>query len=283
MATPQKALAKVLKTPLLTGHNEAFLPPLASGNHAIQLLAGPAAMLTAFGLQMVKKQLSGTHKNELWAHIWKFISKAEARDKVGRIVQYFCRFLQGAIVHAGPGFFLSPYKPIAAEVQSTLAWARRTNRWGKEMPHIPALGDAISKGDVLEALQRAVLITFLVQDHVYWLLKVGILKFEKYTPIQWHRRNLRFITLSHVLNFSLCLRDIMRIKEKQTKFDRGTKEGQEALEKTNAEIFDNKKFMLRYVLTFIQMIHVSQVKVLDDWYIGLMGMASAFIDCTKQW
>ena len=40
----------------------------------------------------------------------------------------------------------------------------------------------------------------------YWLLQAGILKAKSYTSIQWHRRNLRFITLSHVLNSSLCER-----------------------------------------------------------------------------
>merc|ERR1712079_824820 len=109
--------------------------------------------------------------------------------------QYGCRALQGILAHLPADSALQLCKPLAAEVQTTLAWARRTHRWGKEMPHIPALGEAVEKGDMLEAAQRAVLITFLVQDHIYWLLKVGLLKFKNYTAIQWHRRNLRFITL----------------------------------------------------------------------------------------
>merc|ERR1712066_89706 len=108
-------------------------------------------------------------------------------------------------------------KAVIAEVQTTLAWARRTNRWMKEMPHVPALGEAIAKGDVLEIVQRSTLITFLVQDHTYWLLKVGILKFEKYSAVQWHRRNLRFITACHVFNFFLCYRDLKRSEEKELK------------------------------------------------------------------
>eukprot|EP00440_Ansanella_granifera_P001338 gb/GFBE01001440.1/.p1 GENE.gb/GFBE01001440.1/~~gb/GFBE01001440.1/.p1 ORF type:complete len:280 (+),score=74.26 gb/GFBE01001440.1/:1-840(+) len=270
-------------TPPFKGHNESYFPPIATKNHGLQVLSGPALMIFVLGLQMLKKQLSGVHKSDLWNHIWKFISKAEARDKVGRIVQYGCRALQGVCAHMSETFFLQPYVKVIAEVQTTLAWCRRTNRWGKEMPHIPVLGKAISTGDVLEASQRAVLITFLIQDHIYWLLKVGILKFENYSAIQWHRRNLRFITFSHVLNFSLCVRSIMRVRAKQEAKDPEVCGSVEAQKKAADEIYDNKRMMVRYVLTFFQMLHVSQVKKLDDWYVGLMGMASSYIDASKQW
>jgi len=249
----------------------------------MQVLAGPALMAFVCGLQILKKQLSGTFQSDLYNHIWKFISKAEARDKVGRIVQYGCRFLQGLLGHLPEAFPLQPFKPVIAEVQTTLAWARRTHRWGKEMPHIPVLAKALSTGDVLEATQRAILITFLIQDHIYWLLKVGILKFQNYSAIQWHRRNLRFITASHVFNFSLCVREIMRIRAKQEKKDPKYTGSKEAEAKAAADVYDNQRMMLRYVLTFIQMLHVSQVKKMDDWYIGLMGMASSYIDASKQW
>jgi len=270
-------------TPPLIGHNESYLPPIAGAAHLGQIVVGPTIMAMLAVLQLLKRKLTGSHKSDLYQHVWKFISKAEARDKVGRIVQYGCRMLQGTIGHMGPAFPLTPYKEVIAEVQTTLAWARRTHRWGKEIPHIPVLGEAISKGDLLEGTQRVILITFLVQDHIYWLLKVGILKFSNYTAIQWHRRNLRFITASHVFNFSLCVRDIMRIKAKQEAKDSKYSGSPEAIRKAESEIYDNKRMMVRYVLTFIQMLHVSQVKKMDDWYIGLMGCASSYIDASKQW
>uniref|UniRef100_A0A7S4VHC8 Uncharacterized protein n=1 Tax=Alexandrium monilatum TaxID=311494 RepID=A0A7S4VHC8_9DINO len=270
-------------TPPVMGHLESYVPPVGSAGQAVQLLSGPLIMGLLFLFQMVKKNFSGQHASKLYTHIWKFISKAEARDKVGRIVQYGCRGLQGALTHLPESFPLQPYKSVVAEVQTTLAWARRTHRWGKEMPHIPALGEAISNCDVLEACQRAVLITFLVQDHIYWLLKVGILKFKSYSAIQWHRRNLRFITLSHVLNFSLCVREVMRIKEKQKQNDPKYSGSKEAVEKAESAIYDNQRMMVRYFLTFFQMLHVSQVKVMDDTYIGLFGMISSYIDASKQW
>ncbi|CAE7356699.1 Pex11 [Symbiodinium necroappetens] len=275
------AVSKVFfSTPPLLGHNEAYLPPIKGMGHVAQLLAGPALMILVLGLQNLKRQLTNTHKSELYEHIWKFISKAEARDKTGRIVQYFCRFLQGFLGHMSEGFWLQAWKPVIAEVQTTLAWARRTHRWGKELPHIPALGKAIESGDILEAAQRAVLITFLIQDHIYWLLKVGILKFQNYTAIQWHRRNLRFITLSHVLNFSLCVRQVMNIRKKQQAMK---PEDKDAIKQADKKVYDEMRMMVRYTLTFIQMLHVSQVKKMDDWYIGLMGVASSYIDASKQW
>jgi hypothetical protein len=272
-----------LTTPWFVGHNESYLPPVKMRSQAIQLVLGPSIMILACVFQTLRNQMTGTTASELWSHIWKFISKAEARDKVGRIVQYACRGIQGALAHCPEAFVMQPMKPIVAEVQTTLAWARRTNRWGKEMPHIPVLAEAVKKGDILEATQRAILITFLVQDHVYWLLKVGILKFESYSAIQWHRRNLRFITMSHVFNFSLCVRDIFRIREKQRLKDPKYSGSDQALKKAEADVYDNKRMMLRYVLTFIQMLHVSQVKTFDDWYIGIFGMISSYIDASKQW
>merc|ERR1719491_1639918 len=272
----------MFKTPPLMGHNESLLPPIKSRNHALQLVSGPFIMALFLVLQSIKKEMTGTHASQLYDNIWKFICKAEARDKVGRMVQYFCRSLQGFLVHM-PDSPLAPYKSAIAEIQTTLAWARRTHRWGKEMPHIPKLAKALTAGNLLDITQSAVLITFLVQDHIYWLLKVGILKFKAYTPVQWHRRNLRFITFSHVLNFSVCIREINKIRSKQAGGDPEYSGSDKAIQKADKAISENKRQMFRYVLTFIQMSHVAQLRVMDDWYIGLMGVVSAYIDASKQW
>lgn len=273
----------IFKTPPVMGHKESYLPPIKSGAHGGQLLIGPSIMVASALYQLAKKSMTGTHAGALWNHIWKFISKAEARDKVGRVCQYGCRGLQGFLGHMGPDFWLQPYKNIIAEIQTTLAWARRTNRWGKEMPHIPALGEAISRGDVLEATQRSILVTFLVQDHVYWLLKVGLLKFQNYTAIEWHRRNLRFITASHVFNFACCYRDLSRIREAQDKGDSKYTGSPDAVAKAHSGIKEAKMMMVRYFLTFWQMLHVSGVLALDDTYVGIFGMISSAIDASKQW
>jgi len=127
------------------------------------------------------------------------------------------------------------------------------------------------------------LITFLVQDHIYFLLKVGILKFQNYSAVQWHRRNLRFITASHVFNFALAFREIQRIRAKQEKCDPSVSGSAAALEKADQEIKGNMLMMFRYVLTFIQMTSVSGVKQFDDVYIGIMGMISSAIDASRQW
>lgn len=266
------------KTPPFTGHLESFFPPMVSSDQRVQLLAAPSICVGAAIFQVLSKQIKGSHKYELYDHIWKFISKAEARDKVGRVVQYACRSLQGFLGHMAADHWLQAHKSTVAELQTTLAWARRTNRWMKEMPHIPGLGEAITRGDLLEAIQRSILVMFLVQDHIYFLLKVGILKFQKYTPIQWHRRNLRFITASHVFNFMMMYRDLRRAQAKEP-----DAKDEAALTKLKEAQKDAKMMMVRYVLTFIQMIHVSGVKQLDDWYIGIMGMISSSIDASKQW
>lgn len=280
------------KTPPILGHKESYFPPIAGGDHSRQLLVAPAFVVAAGAYQIVKDKLA-TPGSDLkkqvealfafYQHLWKAFGKSEFRDKVGRVVQYACRGLQGFLAHQSKDFWLQQYLPAIAETQTTLAWARRTNRWGKEMPHIPTLGKALASGDWLQAVQSSVLITFLVQDHIYFLLKVGILKFQQYKAIEWHRRNLRFITLSHVLNFSLNVREISRIRAKQEKQDPSVSGSPEALEKADQMIRAEKLMMFRYVLTFIQMVHVSGVKQFDDWYIGIMGMISSGIDASKQW
>lgn len=271
------------KTPPLMGHKESLLPLIANGQQVKQILTGPAIMILAAAYQLFKKQLTGTHEGKLLNHLWKFISKAEARDKVGRIVQYGCRCLQGVLAHQAKDFWLAAYKPAIVEVQTALAWARRTNRWGKELPHIPVLGEALSRGDWLEATQRTILITFLVQDHIYWLLKMGILKFQQYSAIEWHRRNLRLITISHVFNFVLEVRKVKRIREKQECCDPSVTGSAQALEAADKKVQESQMMMFRYALTFIQMLHVSGVKQMDDWYIGLFGVISSAIDASKQW
>lgn len=280
------------KTPPILGHKESYFPPIANVDQRKQLLAAPAFVVAAAAYQILKDKLATPGSSlkeqvaslyEFYQHLWKAFGKSEFRDKVGRVVQYACRGLQGFLAHQPKDFWLQEYLPAIAETQTTLAWARRTNRWGKEMPHIPTLGKALAAGDWLQATQSSILITFLVQDHIYFLLKVGILKFQQYKAIEWHRRNLRFITLSHVFNFSLNVREIQRIRAKQEKNDPSVSGSPEAVQKAEQAVRQEKIMMFRYFLTFIQMIHVSGVKQFDDWYIGIMGMISSAIDASKQW
>jgi len=234
-------------------------------------------------LEVLRQKATGESRSELYAHAWKFISKAEARDKVGKIFQYGCRACTGFLSHLPSDSPLQVWKPLFPEIQTTLTWARRTNRWGKEMPHIEALGEAIFKKEPFEALSRICLLLYLFQDHIYWLLKVGILKFPNYTAIQWHRRNLKFVLPSYVINFCLCWTNIQKIKQKQRNKDSKYSGSEQAEKKAELDIYDNKRMMVRYTLTFFQIVHGSAVKILDDSYIGLFGMVSSYIDASKQW
>merc|ERR1712129_652679 len=93
--------------------------------HALQLTSGPIIMAFLLGLQMLKKKLTDKHASTFYSDVLKFLSKAEARDKVGRIVQYGCRALQGILAHLPADSALQLCKPLVAECQTTLAWARR--------------------------------------------------------------------------------------------------------------------------------------------------------------
>jgi len=278
-----KAAPKFFATPPFFGHVEALFPPVKNAEQLKQLSLGPLCMMVLAALQLLKRKITGTNASKLWEDTWKFISKAEARDKLGRFVQYAIRAITGSLQYAAPDHPLNVWVPAMKEMQTTLAWARRTMRWGKFMPHVPKLAKAIENGDALEATTCVILITFIIQDHIYWLLKVGALKFQSYTPVQWHRRNLRLITVNHVLNFILCGRTIKRIRDKQAEGDSKYSGSKEAVAKADKEVYDNKKQMFRLVLTFIQMLHVAQIKKMDDWYIGIMGMMSSYLDAAKQW
>ena len=95
-----------------------------------------------------------------------------------------------------------------------------------------------------------------MEDHIYWLLKVGLLKFQNYSPIQWHRRNLRFITFSHVLNFAPCTRQAFekgvesvsfsgQIVRARKSFQEKDPSDAEAKKKLDSVMNDNLKMMLR--------------------------------------
>lgn len=267
-----------LSTPLLWAHNEALLPVISGRSHVLQICIGPLVTILFVMLEMLRRSAAEGKASELYQHLWKFISKAEARDKVGKIFQYGCRMMTGISTLAAEDSFLAPWRSVFPEVQTTLTWARRTHRWGKEMPHIPALEEAIRQGDFFESLQRAFILLYLIQDHMYWLMKVGILKFKEYSPIQWHRRNLKFVLPAYVINFCLHWKKIAHIKLKQ-KQQLSAREQEEATQ----AIYDNRKMMLRYTLTFFQIVHGSQTKILHDSYIGFFGMISSYIDASKQW
>jgi hypothetical protein len=238
---------------------------------------------------MEKKQPT---KAELFEHVNEFLAKSEARDKTGRIVQYFMRCLMGLADHSAKDSLLMTWRPVFADIRETLAWARRTHRWAKEGPHIVPFFKAISRKDWLETMQRGVLWVFLTQDHLTWCLKVGIFKQLRglsgkvYTQKTWHQYNLKFIMTVHVLNFLVAARAIKRIRDKEAKEspDEKTKA------KNDKSVWDYKKHVvLRNVLTFIQISHVSMTAEKywgfkhDDWYIGILGMISSYLDASKQW
>lgn len=229
---------------------------------------------------------------ELFEHVNKFLAKSEARDKVGRMVQYFMRCLMGLADHSAKDSMLMQWRPVFADMRETLAWARRTHRWAKEGPHIIPFFKAVSRKDWLESLQRGVLWIFLTQDHLTWCIKVGIFKQLRglngsmYTQKTWHQYNLKFIMTVHLLNISVAVREILRIRSKEAEEppDEKTKA------KNDKKVFDLKKHtILRNVLTFIQITHVSMTGEkywgikLDDWYIGILGVISSYLDASKQW
>ena len=105
----------------------------------------------------------------------------------------------------------------------------------------------------------------MAQHHIHWLLNDGIYQFT-----QWHRRKLHFFMLPHVLNFSLSVLEVMQLKGKFQQAE--AKENENVVRKAQANIYDNKRMLVRYAHFVTQLLHVLQVKGMDDWYIGIMGM-----------
>ncbi|CAK0896663.1 unnamed protein product, partial [Prorocentrum cordatum] len=93
----------------------AYFPPIAHGAQALQVTMGPLIMGCLLVWQYLKRRMQGKCGGELHSHIWKFISKAEARDKTGRIVQYGCRAIQGFMELLAPEHPLQTWRKTVAE------------------------------------------------------------------------------------------------------------------------------------------------------------------------
>jgi len=190
----------------------------------------------------------------------KFLAKSEARDKVGRFFQYFCRFLKAFIetqLKPEAGTALKSLQDASGDVTKTLGGARRTHRFCKEFVTIqglPALFEKENNADkFLEVGQKFTQLGYLGCDHMAWLKQNKIRRAGKRAGAGTIRWGMFFFMIS---NF---LAAIIQYRAKKT------------------------ANVIKQLCLVQQCAHLSGTFETHDMLVGLSGIYTSYVDAKAQW
>lgn len=201
------------------------------------------------------------------------LQKAEGRDKLARIFQYSARLLVGSAAYLQPtaGTLLARLEGHARTVMVQLASARRTHRWMKELPVIQNLPQSFKIADpvelVLDVLQKASLICFLITDHIGMLKQWKILSGGKRAGTGTIQLGLKIFTFCNFMGVLYQLKKIRDIGLKEEKRDQLAKSWEAAV---------------KHALLMIQTSHLSLLYQTHDAFVGVCGIITSSIDCYAQ-
>lgn len=226
-----------------------------------------------------------------------FFARADARDQLGRLVQYAMLMAQGLLL-------LTPSeakKALAArikEVVKPVSDYRRTGRWGKEVKPMLALRDqahaAWSKG-VTAAMLPAVaskisLISHLMLDRKVWLMKVRLLDG---TESVTQRRSLRALAFSHAFGFlQLCLKTgrtdearlwLRRLARRLLSGCARADDSDGTVSDMSPELVQGLKDCVRELLLLVQALHQAYMVRTHDALVGALGVCTGVYDVRRQW
>jgi len=203
-----------------------------------------------------------------------WLAKSEGRDKLGRTVQYFARFLNGYLaemVKKDASFKGAHEKAVA--LQGAFATARRTDRIGKELNSMPALVKALKAGDWPEVVHKVSLTTFLMIDRYAWLCQAKLVK-QDHKPII--KRALKFLTLSWTIMLVRHIRTYLKLSSSLTN-------DAASAQKASEEITAKKWEIFKHILCVVQGVHISGMYEHHDMLAGVCGMYTSFDDAMKQY
>jgi len=215
-----------------------------------------------------------------------FLDRSEGRDKLSRLVQYFCRFCVGCcalIVQRGfdldtEGFILDIQLKFRS-VQSVLSDARRTNRWLKQIKNLrnmPKMAEDCLKMHPMEWLNfasKACLSVFHTLDHIAWLRKIKLIKGDGKATIRY---NLRFLLAANALQAIYQASLYHRLFQAQSTCKDDAAENKQKV----ATIW---RETLRSLMLCIQNLHNSELYETHDWISGLSGVITSAYDALKIW
>lgn len=199
------------------------------------------------------------------------LAKSEGRDKLGRVFQYGSRMIVGLVELSGApkGSPLMELKERAADVQKTLGGARRTHRWGKEIPVIQSLPGTLKLLQTspldfaLEMFQKLNQLGYLLFDHLAWLKQQKLFVAGKSAAD----------TVKTAMTFFLCCNAAATVIQLK-KYSNEKDEGKKSTALTAA---------FKHFLVAIQCAHNSTIYETNNAFVGACGIISSYIDLKAQW
>ena len=227
-----------------------------------------------------------------------FLSRADARDQLGRLVQYALLMAQGLLATLTPS---EAKKALAARVKEVLKPVsdfRRTGRWGKEVKPMLALRDqahaAWTKGMAAAMLpavaSKMSLISHLMLDRKVWLMKAQLLSGSESVT---QRLSLRALAFSHAFGFlHLCLRTgrteearlwLRRVARRLLSGCARVDDVDGATSETSPELVQALKDCVRELLLLVQAVHQAHMVRTHDALVGALGVCTGVYDVRRQW
>jgi len=186
----------------------------------------------------------------------------EGRDKLIRLFQFGSRAVVGMTAGAS-GSAVNTVHTNARNLMVNLAGARRTFRWGRELPIILCIPQALKLNDpwdrVLDLSQKSTLLMFFIIDHIGWLKQTS--KGMK-SGVRTIQTGLKCLTISSLIAAVYGIRKLCRLGKSDETGER------------RQCIFS----ILRNGLLAFQVAHLSRWWETSDVLVGLMGIVTSLID-----
>ena len=203
-------------------------------------------------------------------------TKADFKDKCGRLVQYGCRGLLGVMADLG---VLGSQKELADQLkamQTTLSEARRAGRFFKELAVAPTiLKDWEDQTDSLVKLltvgSKTALVGFFLVDH-YALLQKWKIVGKSGQPSDSVKLAMKLFSLAHTFNL------LIQLKKLKEELDL---EGTPKYNKTKRQAA--AMGAVKAALLVLQGLHISGLVETRDSLVGAAGVVTSFMDLQSMW
>jgi len=193
----------------------------------------------------------------------------EGRDRLARIVQFGCRAIMG-LTAGSSSQVLAKVSSDARSMMVTVSGARRSFRWGRELPvllSIPAAFQLPGLVDTsLDLFQKVTLLTFFTIDHAGWLKQIRGGAKRGLKTIQL---GLKFLTVSLLTATLLASRKLLRLREAPSTSDEERRQCKLAIARNGLMAF--------------QVAHLSRWWDTSDVLVGLLGIVTSVIDIMPVW
>eukprot|EP00941_MAST-03F_sp_MAST-3F-sp1_P000399 g399.t1 len=199
----------------------------------------------------------------------KLLASFQGRDKIGRMVQYFCRFMKGILIRCEAP---EQIRALNWSLFTVLMNARRTYRWLASVPHIVSLRDGLvtkpwgADYHALFILAKTLMITWPIIDHYRFLV---LIKWStRHTQAQVRNVSYKLFALAQIITAYVMLRKAMShspIDERKRS--------------------SHRQQFVKAALTSLTIGHVSEFPGLrcGEIMCGFTGALASLIDVFKLW